>query len=278
MPFALPGLRWSLAAMLLMAIGLEGCATPPDPSDPDAVAEFRQNNDPIEPTNRVFFAINNGLDTVLLAPVARGYRAVVPEPVRNGIHNVLANLSSPVLFIDDVMQTRPRRAGDTLARFVINTTVGVGGIFDPADKWGWHAHDNDSGITLALWGVPDGPFLFLPVLGPSNPRDAAGFGADIGLDPFTYTSGATWRIFAWTRYGVSAVDARERHLDDIEQIKRSALDPYATFRSLYQQHRAQVIDNMRDDEPATVPAWFKQRDAAPGTAPGTAPGIAPDSK
>ena len=274
MPFALPGLRWSLAAVLLTAIGLGGCATPPNPSDPDAVAEFRQNNDPLEPTNRVFFAINNGLDTVLLAPVARGYRAVVPQPIRNGIHNVLANLSSPVLFADDVLETKPRRAGDTLARFVINSTLGLGGIFDLADGWGWHAHDADAGITLALWGVPGGPFLFLPVLGPSNPRDAAGFGADIGLDPFTYTSGAAWRIFGWTRYGVSAVDARERHLDDIAQIKRSALDPYATFRSLYQQNRAHVIDDVRHDNRATIPAWFKQ----PGTAPGTTAGTNQDNK
>lgn len=265
---ALSGTRFCVAALALLAT-LGGCAERPDPSDPDAVAEFRQNNDPLEPTNRVFYAINNGLDTVLLAPLARGYRAVVPGPVRTGVHNLLSNLSSPVLFLNDMMEAKPRLAGDTLARFVINTTLGVGGVFDPANDWGWPAHDGDFGMTLAIWGVPDGPFLFLPVLGPTNPRDVAGFGADIALDPFTYASGGGWTIFGWTRYGVSAVDARAQHLDDIDQIKRSALDPYATFRSLYTQHRTQQIENSRDDDRATVPAWYSPNAAQP--APQSAP-------
>ena len=237
---------------------LAGCATPPPAGDPEAMAEYRQNNDPLEPTNRVFYSINNALDSVLLAPIARGYRAVVPAPVRNGLHNVVTNLSSPTTLVNDMMDGKPRRAGDTFMRMVINTTVGVGGIFDVAKNWGWPAHDSDFGLTLALWGVDGGPFLFLPVLGPSNPRDAAGFGVNMALDPFTYIHGDAWRIFGWSRFGVSAVDARERHLDDVDQIKKTALDPYATFRSLYQQFRVRQLNDLRSDNRQTVPIWFPQ--------------------
>ncbi len=122
----------------------------------------------------------------MLAPVARAYRYAVPGAVRRPVHNVLANMTSPVIFINDVVQTKPRRAGDTFMRFVINTTAGVGGLFDVASEVGYPYHDNDFGTTLALWGVPEGPFLFLPVLGPSNPRDATGYGVDILFDPLTY--------------------------------------------------------------------------------------------
>jgi phospholipid-binding lipoprotein MlaA len=252
-----PFRRLGLVAAALLA--LAGCATVPSASDPDAVADFKQNNDPLEPTNRVFYAVNNGLDTVLLAPLARGYRYLVPQPVRNGLHNVLANISSPVLLANDMLETKPRRAGDTLMRFLINTSVGVGGVFDVANDWGYPSHDADFGVTLALWGLPSGPFLFLPVLGPSNPRDAVGFGADILLDPLTYPSGGSWTIFGYSRYGVSALDGRERQLDNLAQIKKTALDPYATLRSLYSQYRAQQIEKVRDDDRLTVPNWFSGR-------------------
>ena len=94
-------------------------------------------------------------------------------------------MTSPALFINDVIETKPRRAGDTFVRFVVNSTAGIGGLFDVASSLGYPYHDSDFGTTLALWGVPEGPFLFLPVLGPSNPRDAAGFGVDVAFDPLT---------------------------------------------------------------------------------------------
>jgi phospholipid-binding lipoprotein MlaA len=250
------GLLASCFLLTLAAAGLGGCAH--RPTDPEALQEYEQNNDPLEPTNRVFYKVNNAIATAVLAPAARGYRYVVPQPGRNGVHTVLANLSSPVLFANDVMQTKPRRAGDTLMRFLINTTVGVVGIFDVATGWGYPAHDSDFGVTLALWGLQDGgPFLFLPVLGPSDPRDAIGFGADIVMDPFTWVGqGAAVTALGWSRFAVSAVDARERHLDDIELIMKTALDPYATFRSLYQQHRKAQIDETRNDNRSTTPIWF----------------------
>jgi phospholipid-binding lipoprotein MlaA len=207
--------------------------TPAD--DPDAIADYEQTNDPLEPTNRVFYAINNGLDTVLLKPAAQAYRFVVPGPVRDGVHNVLSNIGTPVQLSNDILEGKPRRAGDTTMRFLINTTAGLLGIFDVATKWGYPNHDSDFGMTLANWGVPEGPFLFLPVLGPSDPRDASGFGIDIVMDPFTWIGGANdtgLTVFKWTRYGLNAVDSRERVLDALDQIKKTALDPYATFRSL----------------------------------------------
>jgi phospholipid-binding lipoprotein MlaA len=247
-----------LIATLLLG-NLAGCATPPPASDPDAVADYKETNDPLEPTNRVMYAIDNGIDTVLLAPVARAYRFVFPEAVRNGVHNVLSNLDTPVQLSNDMLSGKPRRAGDTTMRFLINTTVGVVGIFDVAKKWGYPNHESDFGMTMALWGVPEGPFLFLPVFGPSDPRDGIGLGVDAGMDPFNWVGqGAAVRGLNWSRWFMNAVDQRERHLDDIESTKKTALDPYATFRSLYRQHRRSQIETARNDNRATVPVWFPQ--------------------
>ena len=247
--------RFVLVALFLA--GLAGCATKPPASDQAALQDYQENNDPLEPTNRVFFRINDGLDTYFLAPVARAYRYAVPPVVRNPIHNVLQNMTTPVLFINDVVQTKPRRAGTTFMRFIINTTAGVGGLFDVAATVGYPAHDADFGETLALWGVPSGPFLFLPVLGPSNPRDATGYGVDVAFDPFTYVpSGHGLLTLNYARYAVGVVDARERVLDEVASIKRTALDPYATFRSLYRQNRQSTIDNLRTTKDATVPNWY----------------------
>ena len=250
-----------LSFLALVGFGLSGCATKPSANDPDALADYQQTNDPLEPTNRVFYAVNNGLDTVILRPAALAYRYAVPSPVRDGIHNVLSNLGTPVQLGNDVLEAKPRRAGDTTMRFLINTTVGLGGIFDVAKKWGYPDHDADFGMTLAAWGVPEGPFLFLPILGPSDPRDAAGFGANILMDPFTWMgppSSTALKVFSWTRYGLNAVDSRERVLDSLDSIKKTALDPYATFRSLYRQHRTAQIEETRADDRATVPIWFPQ--------------------
>lgn len=246
-------------------VALTGCATPPPADDADAMAEFKEADDPIEPTNRVFYVVNDGLDTYLLRPAAKAYRYAVPQPVRNGVHNVLSNLGSPVLITADMLQGKPRRTGDAVMRFLINSTVGLVGIFDVANELGYPTHDNDSGITLASWGLPEGPFLFLPILGPTNPRDATGFGADLAIDPFTWVgTGVVVSTLGWSKTGANAVDSRERVLDPVDQIKKTALDPYATFRSLYRQHRQSEIASVRDDKAATIPVWFPQ--SAPKTA------------
>jgi phospholipid-binding lipoprotein MlaA len=249
------------AIAVSLATVLSACATPPPADDPDAIADFKATNDPLEPTNRVFYAINNGIDTAILRPAAKAYRFLVPEPVRDGVHNVLSNIGTPVQLSNDMLEGNPRRAGDTFMRFVINTTVGVFGVFDVAKRWGYAKHDSDFGITLANWGVSEGPFLYLPVLGPSDPRDAAGFGVDLAMDPFTWIGKPPdpgLKAFNWSRFALNAIDTRERLLDPIDQIKKTALDPYATFRSLYRQHRAAQIKELQDDNRHTIPVWFPQ--------------------
>jgi phospholipid-binding lipoprotein MlaA len=244
------------AAFALVAVA--GCAKAPPASDQEAVAEYNETNDPLEPTNRVFYAINDGVDVVVLRPLALAYRYLVPQPVRDHTHNVLANLGEPVALGNDMLQGKPRRAGDSLMRFLVNTTVGVLGIFDVATGWGWPAHDSDPGITFAIWGVPPGPYLYLPVLGPSNPRDAVGFGVGYAMDPFTWIGqGTVVDDLGHARLGFSALDQRERVLDELDRIKAEALDPYATIRSLARQHRQSQIDDVRSDTRATVPNWYR---------------------
>ena len=258
MQSAIPRHLVVIAALLLGTLG--GCATPP--TNPDDLAYYKETNDPLEPTNRVMYSIDNGIDTVLLKPAAQAYRFLLPQPVRNGIHNALNNLGTPVELSNDMLSGKPRRAGDTTMRFLINTTVGVVGIFDVAKQWGYPDHDSDFGITMALWGVPEGPFLFLPVFGPSDPRDGIGLGVDTAMDPFTWVGqGTAVTALNWSRYGLNAVDQRERHLDDIENVKKTALDPYATFRSLYRQHRHSQIETAKNDNRATIPVWFPQSNA-----------------
>jgi phospholipid-binding lipoprotein MlaA len=256
-----------LAAGAILAVGLAGCATPPPASDPDALADFRQTNDPLEPTNRVFYKINDGIDTVILKPAAQAYRAVLPDPVRTGIHNILDNMAAPVRGTDDALQGKPMRAGDTTMRFLINSTVGVGGIFDVAKKLGYPNHDTDFALTLANWDVPEGPYLYLPILGPSSPRDAAGFAADMAIDPFTWIGQGTTAhtIGSWTRTVLHALDERSDLLDAIDSVKKTALDPYATFRSLYRQNRAAKLASLRADNGATIPIWWPQGAKAGGT-------------
>ncbi len=245
-----------LLAVALLAL-LAGCASPP--KDPQALAYYRQTNDPLEPTNRVMFVVNDALDTVLLKPLALAYRYGTPEFFQRGTHNVLANLNTPVVLFNDMLEGNPRRAGDTLMRGLINTTIGLVGVFDVASRLGYPAHAADFGITLAVWGVPSGPYLYLPLFGPSSPRDALGLGADYALDPFTWIGqGYLVSDFGYARLGLSAVDARAGFLSEMDQIQAQALDPYATLRSLYRQHRQAQINAARHDEKATVPDWYQQ--------------------
>jgi phospholipid-binding lipoprotein MlaA len=244
-----------LIAGVVLISALAGCATPPPASDPEALADFRQTNDPLEPTNRAFYFINDGLDTMMLKPAAIVYRAVLPDPVRTGIHNVLDNLGAPVRLANDALEGKPRRAGDTAIRFLINSTLGVAGIFDVAKNLGIPGHETDFGLTLGYWGVPEGPFLYLPILGPSSPRDATGFGVDIVMDPFTWIGRGTnaHTDGTWARTVLDALDERSGLLDAVDSVKKTALDPYATFRSLYRQNRAAKLEKLRSDNGDTAP-------------------------
>jgi phospholipid-binding lipoprotein MlaA len=236
---------------LVAALGLGllvGCATPPPANDPEAVAEFRQNNDPIEPANRFFYAVNDAADTILIKPIAIGYHNLLPGFVQTTIGHVLDNLATPIVFANDVLQGKPHRATTSFMRFFVNSTFGLAGALDVATDFGFPAHDSDFGMTLAVWGFPGGPYLFLPGLGPSNPRDAVGFGVDAVGDPWGWIGqGQTVRDLRLTRAGLGAVDARAGVLDELDRIKAQALDPYATIRSLSRQYRAKKIDDARGD-------------------------------
>jgi phospholipid-binding lipoprotein MlaA len=245
------GIRHLLCGALLLALG--ACATPPPADDAAAAAQFELDNDPLEPTNRTFFAISGEINRFVLGPLGYAYRKSVPEPVRDGVHNGLANLLSPIDFANHLLQGKPCRAGDTLLRFVINSSFGLGGLIDLAKETGIPAQTTDFGLTLATWGVPGGPYLYVPLLGPSNPRDLAGTGIDLAMDPLSWIiSGRIIDTADWVRLGLYATDSAERFLDRARVINRTALDPYGTYRSLYRQHRANDMRQAREDDGGTV--------------------------
>jgi phospholipid-binding lipoprotein MlaA len=228
-------LRISILAALCAGLALSACAT----KDPEALAQ----NDPWEPTNRAVFDFDVKLDHAVARPVAKFYNHAVPEPARNGIHNALANLNSPVVFGNDVLQGEAGKAANTVGRFVINSTVGVAGFIDVASKVGIPGHTTDFGITLGKAGAAEGSYLVLPFLGPKPPRDLVGTGVDTAMDPLTwiiFPGSSMWLII---RGGANVLDERAATVDQVEQIERSSIDFYATTRSLYRQSRAAMVNN-----------------------------------
>lgn len=240
-----------LMAAALIVIGLAGCATRPPASDPEAVAEFDVNNDPLEPLNRGMYEVNNAIDTVALRPAAVAYRTLVPGPLREGVRNVLGNLRAPTILMNDLLQGDMDRAGRTASRFLINSTLGLGGIVDVAEwQFGIRGHGEDFGQTLAVWGLGEGPYLFLPVLGPSNIRDLAGSGVDAVASPwFWFGQGEVVEILRWVRTGMTVLDAREGVLDTLDTLYATSLDPYSTLRSAYRQRRNNEIRNAGQPAP-----------------------------
>ncbi|WP_439815603.1 MlaA family lipoprotein [Zavarzinia sp. CC-PAN008] len=244
MPSAVQPLPRLAAVAVAAALLLAACATPPDPADPDAVAEYEQANDPLEPLNRATFDFNLFVDRVLLKPVAWVYREVVPEQGRQRVTNFLDNTEEPLSIVNAVLQGNLDGAGATTVRFLTNSTLGIGGLFDVATDWGLPRAKEDFGQTLGTYGVAEGPYIMLPLLGPSNPRDLTGFVADQGLDPLSY--------FYWTNHrndistyvtAAKLVDARARRYQEAADLEASSLDLYATVRSLYRQRRTQQIED-----------------------------------
>ena len=202
-------------------------------------------NDPFEGSNRFFFGVNQVLDELLLRPVSVVYRAVLPDFARDGVRNFLNNLNSPVILANDVLQGETDRAGDTVLRFGINSTIGIGGLIDVAKELDHPYHDEDFGQTLAVWGVNDGPYFYFPLMGPSSARDFTGFVVDRGLDPLTYVN---WgdddlEYVPIARTLLNVIDLRSRNIETLDDIERSSVDYYASIRSLYRQSRADAIRN-----------------------------------
>ena len=225
------------------------------PSDPEARAAYLEASDPLEPLNRAIFSFNLGLDKALLRPLAAAYNTVLPDPVRDGVRNFLNNLRTPIVLANDVLQGEIGRAGETVGRFLLNSTIGVGGLFDIATEFGFEFHDEDFGQTLAVWGVGEGPYLMLPILGPSNPRDAVGLVGEYFADPvviWTNNTDREWILYA--RTGVDAVDRRSRNVKTLEELERTSLDFYAAVRSLYRQRRMDEIRNGESGDPVGIPS------------------------
>lgn len=245
--------------VVLAALFTAACASAPNPADSEAYAEYEATNDPLEPLNRGIYGFNNVLDLFVFRPAAGFYRGLVPPPVQTGVTNFLRNLRSPVVLINDLLQGEFDRAGTTTARFFINTIGGVGGLYDLASDFGLDYHGEDFGQTLAVWGVPDGPFLMLPLIGPSSPRDAVGLAVDTFVfDPFTWWVRANpddRDIFQYTRMGLTVLSERARNFDELEDIRKTSLDPYATLRSLYRQfRRGQINQGVAEPLPMEGPS------------------------
>ncbi|MCH8238080.1 MAG: VacJ family lipoprotein [Proteobacteria bacterium] len=230
-----------LAAFLILT---GGCATSPDPGDREAVAEFNKINDPGEPANRTLFEFNRTLDAGILKPLAKFYRDFTPQFFQDRVNDVLDNLHAPVIFLNDILQGEGERAMATLTRFVINSTVGLLGLVDVATEAGIEGHDEDFGQTLAVWGVPEGPYVMLPIFGPSNPRDTIGLIVDFLTDPFNIWAANSDREYAiFARAGARAIDTRALYMDPMDDLEKSSVDFYATIRNLYRQRRDDQIRN-----------------------------------
>jgi phospholipid-binding lipoprotein MlaA len=216
-------------------------------------------NDPLENINRVIFGINEVVDFVLLRPAAEIYRAIVPDPVRNGVTNVLDNLFAPVSFLNHVLQGEAERATVTLFRFLTNSTLGLGGLVDLSSDWGYPRYDTDFNQTLMAWGVDTGPYLVLPLIGPSSFRGGVGFVGDYYADPLNlYLNNRHHRkhhYWLTVRYGLDIVNRREKVLETIDNLRSDSLDFYVTMRSIYFQRQAYMAEKLKS---ANAPGVAKE--------------------
>jgi len=236
-------------------VALAGCATV-------GSAPGSGTDDPLEPVNRFVFDVNTKLDRTIIEPVARTYRDIVPAFARDRIRSFVDNLSEPRIFVNDMLQGRGDAAATTFARFFLNMTAGALGFFDAASDAGLRRQTGDFGQTLYAWGVDDGPFLMLLFFGPSNVRDAFGLGVDLATpSPTALFHGHD----AWTiDVGVDitgGIDLRARNLETIEEMRRSALDPYTHFRSIFRQYRRAQLREARGEK--SVPEELTDPEAKP---------------
>jgi phospholipid-binding lipoprotein MlaA len=206
----------------------------------------REVGDPLEPVNRPIFFVNDAVDRAVLEPVARFYGWAVPEPIKTGVRGVFSNLNRPVVFVNQVLQLHPRGAAETLGRFALNSTLGFGGLFDPAAELGWDEHYADFGQTLGRYGVPPGIYHVFPLLGPSTTRDAFGAAVDTFLRIDRWILPLPTQLFIGGGYGITE---REDRREEITELRRSSLDFYAAVRSGFLQHREGLVQKARRSDP-----------------------------
>jgi phospholipid-binding lipoprotein MlaA len=258
--------RYSLASpscllALAVVVGLSACVTLP-PNHP------RSPQDPWESWNRGVYRVNDKLDRAVALPVTKAYVRHVPTPIRTGVTNFFANVNTPVVMVNDALQGKLKAAGNDLGRFIMNSTIGVGGLLDPATSAGLNRNHEDFALTLGHWGVHPGPFVELPILGPSDVRDG------LGKVPDSYLKWTTWVPNAWVEYGLylpSAIDTRAALLP-LQPTFNQAFDPYALIRDAYLSRRAyQVSDGKVSPDTQLIDPDADQSPAPAGSSIATPP-------
>lgn len=226
-----PGNRIPHALLSMLLLTLSACAT----VDP----EYADSRDPLESFNRSMFTFNDNLDQYVAKPLARGYKKITPEPIDRGISNFFSNLDEVSAIVNNSLQLKFRDAASDLGRLAVNSTLGLLGFMDVATNMGLQKHHEDFGQTLGAWGMGPGPYLVLPVIGPSSGRDAVGFTADWFTNPLYYVvddAGVSWGL-----YIIRFVDRRADLLKTTDLLESAALDPYSFMRESYLQHRLHQI-------------------------------------
>ncbi|QCP52232.1 VacJ family lipoprotein [Trinickia violacea] len=251
-------------SLALTAAGaLSGCATGPNATP----------GDPLEPMNRVIFNVNDTVDRTIAQPVARGYLKVTPQPIRTAVSNFFSNLGDVGNFANNLLQLKITDATEDLMRLTFNTVFGLGGLIDWATPAGLPKHHQDFGLTLGHWGVPSGPYLVLPLFGPSSFRDGVGRAADIYVNPLSFSSlDAEERV---PLYVLQFVSARADLLGATNLLEAAALDKYSFVRDAYVQQRKALL-NQGGTKPPALPNYGDEGEAAaPAEASGAAAPAAP---
>jgi len=238
--------------LLLLGVSLAACASaPPQQAAPTPAVQATAAsadpgpNDPLEPVNRKIFAFNDFLSRHALEPIGRGWAWLAPEFVRRSIERGYANLRTPVVMVNDLLQGKPRAAGVDLARFVMNSSVGLAGLMDPALACGLPPNHEDFGQTFGVWGIPSGPYLVLPFLGPSSPRDAVGRAAD------SAAFAASYFIPFWLSAASTALDTANTFsfiAVDIAEERAAAFDWYSAVRNAYVSRRENMVRDRTESE------------------------------
>lgn len=249
--------RTLVACLALLCLGACSAIRNPPPKDPDDLADYKAANDPYEPLNRKMFSLNMWAYHKALRPVGKFWQKNVPQPIRSSISTLNETWRQPAVFFSDVGAGKPRLAGDSFMRYVINMSLGVAGFFDVASLVGYKQHETDPGMVMALWGIKPGPYLFLPGIGPSNFRDSVGYAIGQGLTPINYVPRGYGLIsFNWGYNILGTFNIFADSTDQLDQLEHQSLDPYAFLRSAWQQQRQSQIDALKADHRATTPDWY----------------------
>ena len=238
--------RLALCLMVVATGVVTGCAS--TRSAMDSARATASEMDPFESVNRVIYTVNDKVDRAVFKPLAQGYEFVLPVQVRACVSNVFGNIADVPASLNNFLQGKFRDGGSDLCRVGVNTTVGVLGCFDIATRWGFDKHNEDFGQTLGVWGVPSGPYLVLPLFGPSTVRDASALLVDSQTDLTRYINDIPVRNIS---YGVRLVDKRAAALDTTNFIDNAALDPYVFVRDAYLARRRSLVLDGKSPPAAT---------------------------